>query len=154
MLARIQTLYLFLAALLAAASMFFPFWTFSAGHVFIVSDLGACGISDVTYTIAWYAGAISSPLTAIACLAAVFLYKNRSLQTNVILAALALFALDLFSGLAAAHVLNQHFQAAGPILTHAPGPGLFIMLPEPVLLFLSLKGVKKDEKIATAYKRL
>ncbi|NTU97005.1 MAG: DUF4293 domain-containing protein [Chlorobiaceae bacterium] len=154
MLARIQTLYLLLASLLASASMFFPFWSFSSDQIFIISDFGAARIADVTYTIACFAGTAFSPLTAVLSLAAVFLYKNRTLQTTLILGAIALFALDLFSGLAASHFMNRHFLAAGTIVTHAPGAGLYIMLPEPLLLFLGLKGVKKDEKIATAYKRL
>lgn len=154
MLARIQTLYLFLAALLASASMFFPFWSFSSGQVFIISDLGAYRIADATYTIACFAGSACSPLTAAVSLAAVFLYKNRTLQNRLILLAIALFALDLFSGFAAAHFMNRHFQTLGMPFSHSPGAGFAIMLPEPLLLFLGLKGVKKDEKIATAYKRL
>jgi hypothetical protein len=154
MLARIQTLYLFLAALLAASSMLFPFWSFSSDHLFIISDLGASQLADVTYTLACFTGSVFSPLTAIFALAAIFLYKNRTLQTNLILAAIMLFALDLFSGLAAAHFMNRHFLALGSTLNHSPGTGFYIMLPEPLLLFLGMKGVKKDEKIATAYKRL
>jgi hypothetical protein len=154
MLARIQTLYLFLAALLATSSMFFPFWSFSSDHLFIISDFGASRLADTTYTIACFTGTVFSPLSATFALAAIFLYKNRSLQTKLILAAMALFSLDLFSGLTAAHFMNQHFLALGSTLSHSPGSGFYIMLPEPVLLFLGMKGVKKDEKIATAYKRL
>jgi hypothetical protein len=154
MLARIQSLYLFLAALFAVASMFFPFWSFSSGQVFIISDLAASKLSDVTYSIACFAGSAFSPLTAIVSIVAIFLYKNRNLQNQLIIVAIFLFIGDLFSGLAAAHFMNQHFQSTGTAITHKPEAGLFLMLPEPVLFILSMKGVKKDEKIANAYKRL
>ncbi|NTW55708.1 MAG: DUF4293 domain-containing protein [Chlorobiaceae bacterium] len=154
MLARIQTLYLFLAALLAAVSMFLPFWSFSSDHLFIVSDFGASQIADITYTVSCFAGTVFSPLTALMALVAIFQFKNRALQTMLIIAAIVFFVLDLFSGLAAAHFMNQHFLALGTVVSHGPGAGLYSMLPEPVLLFLGIKGVKEDEKIANAYKRL
>jgi len=31
---------------------------------------------------------------------------------------------------------------------------MFMMLPEPVLFWMALKGIKKDDKIVNAYKRL
>ncbi|NTW82519.1 MAG: DUF4293 domain-containing protein [Chlorobiaceae bacterium] len=154
MLARIQSLYLFLAALFAVASMFFPFWSFSSGQVFIISDLSASQLSDVTYSIACFAGSAFSPLTALISIVAVFLYKNRDLQNQLIIVAFILFIGDLFSGFAAAHFMNQHFLGTGTAITHKPEAGLFLMLPEPVLFILALQGVKKDDKIANAYKRL
>ena len=93
-------------------------------------------------------------MTAIISIAAIFLYKNRTLQSKFILLAILLFVADLFSGLTAAHFMNQHFENIRAIITHRPEAGFFIILPEPVLLMLALKGVKKDDKIANAYKRL
>jgi hypothetical protein len=154
MLARIQSLYLFLAALLAAASMLFPFWSFSSESLFVISDFGASTIADIRYTIACYAGSAFSPLTAAISLAAVFLFNKRDIQTKLIIAAMAFFALDLFSGLAAAHFMNLHFLEIGTAMDHRPETGFYLLLPEPVLLFMAMKGIKKDEKIATAYKRL
>lgn len=154
MLARIQSLYLFLAALLAVTSMFFPVWSFSSGQLFIISDLSASRISDVTYTISCYAGSAFSPLTAVVALIAIFLHKNRKLQNQLIIAAIFLFIADLLSVLAAAHFMNQYFLATGTAVMHKPEAGLFLLLPEPVLFILAMKGVKADDKIANAYKRL
>ncbi|TLU81852.1 MAG: DUF4293 family protein [Chlorobium sp.] len=154
MVARIQNLYLFLAGLLALLSMFFPFWSFSAGNIFLISDVGSSTIPDLVFSVATHAGLIFSPLTALISVTAIFFFKNRALQSKLILLAILLFLGDLFSGLTAAHVMNQHLQTIGAAITHKPEAGFFILLPEPVLLLLALKGVKTDDKIANAYKRL
>ncbi len=154
MVARIQNLYLFLAGLLALLSMFFPFWSFSAGNLFLISDFGSSTIPDMVFSAASYAGLIFSPLTAIISVASIFFFKNRVLQSKLILLAILIFLGDLFSGLTAAHVMNQHLEHIGAVITHKPEAGFFILLPEPVLLLLALKGVKTDDKIANAYKRL
>jgi hypothetical protein len=155
MVARIQNLYLFLAGLLASGSMFFPFWSFSAGKVYFIADFASFSTPGILYvTESCYAAGIFSPLTAILSLASIFLFKNRTLQSKLILLAILLFLGDLFSGLTAAHFLNQYFQSIGTAVTHKPEAGFFMLLPEPVLFMMALKGVKKDEKIANAYKRL
>ncbi len=154
MVARIQNLYLFLAGLLALASISFPFWSFSAGKLFFIADFAPfppAGMMEVTSS---YAAGLFSPLTAMVSLAAIFLYSNRALQRKLILLAVLLFFGDLFSGLTAAHFMNLYFQGIGTAVTHRPEAGFFMLLPEPILLFLALKGVQKDDKIANAYKRL
>ena len=154
MAARIQTLYLFLVALLAVASMMLPFWSFSTIRLFLVTDFGAFPDAGMMQVISSYAAGIFSPLTAIVALAAIFLYKKRDLQKKLILLGMLLFLGDLLSGLASAHFLNQYFSCTCIAFSHKPEAGFFILLPEPVLLWLALKGVKKDDKIANAYKRL
>jgi len=155
MIARIQNFYLFLAGLLALGSMFLPFWSFSAGKIFFIADFASFSTSGITYvTESCFAAGVFSPLTALFSLAAIFLFKNRALQSKVILLAILLFLGDLFSGLTAAHFLNQYFQGIGTAVTHRPEAGFYILLPEPVLFMLALKGIKTDEKIVNAYKRL
>jgi len=154
MLARIQSLYLFIAGALALASMFVPFWSFSAGEVVYFRDFGALEVAGLVQVTASYAAGVFSPLTGIAAAAAIFLYSNRALQSSLIALAVVLFMLDLFSGLVAAHFMNEYFEQTMAGATHRPEAGLFMMLPEPVLFWMALKGVKKDEKIANAYKRL
>ena len=155
MVARVQNLYLFLAGLLAAGSMYFPFWSFSAGKIYFITDFASFSTPGILYvTESCYAAGIFSPLTAILSLASIFLFKNRVLQSKLILLGILLFLGDLFSGLTAAHFLNQYFQSIGTAVTHKPEAGFFILLPEPVLFMMALKGVKKDEKIVNAYKRL
>ena len=153
MVARIQTLYLFLVALLAVAIMFIPFWSFTTTQLYFVTDFSSfpdAGIMQVTSN---YASGIFSSLTIIVALAAIFLYKKRELQKKLILLGMLLFLGNLLADLAAAHFLNQYLCSC-VTFTHKPEAGLFILLPEPVLLWLALKGVKKDDKIANAYKRL
>lgn len=154
MLARIQTLYLVLAALLALGTMALPFWSFSSTTLFLVTDFSSFPEAGVLYAAGSYGGGILSPLTALASLGAVFLFSKRDLQRKLILLALLFFVGDLLAGLTAAHFLNLHFESLGGGVAHGPEAGLFLMLPEPILFWLALKGVEKDEKIANAYKRL
>jgi hypothetical protein len=154
MVARIQTLYLFLAALLAVGSMFFPFWSFSTARIFFVTDFSSFPDAGILQVTSNYAAGVFSPLTALVAIAAIFLYKKRELQKKLILLGILLFVGDLLSGLASAHFLNQYFNCTCIAFSHKPEAGFFILLPEPVLLWLALKGVKKDDKIANAYKRL
>jgi hypothetical protein len=154
MLARIQTLYLFLVALLASASMMFPFWSFSTPRLFFVTDFAQFPDAGIMQIASSYAAGIFSPLTALVAIAAIFLYKKRELQKKLILLGMLLFFGDLLSGLASAHFLNQYFNCTCIAFSHKPEAGLFLLLPEPVLLWMALKGVKKDDKIANAYKRL
>lgn len=153
MVARIQTLYLFLVALLAVGSMFVPFWSFSIPTLFFISDFAPVPDAGIMQVISSYAAGIFSPLVAITAIAAIFLYKKRALQKKLILLGMILFLGDLLSGLAAAHFLNEYLCTC-VAFSHKPEAGLLILLPEPVLLWLALKGVKKDDKIANAYKRL
>jgi hypothetical protein len=154
MLARIQTLYLVLVALLAFGSMALPYWSFNAGQLILITDFYTFQGAETLYRISTFSSGLCSPLTGLLSLGAILLFKNRSLQRILILLALLFFLGDLFSELATAHLMNQHLAALGFRVMHQPQAGLFMLLPEPVLLILALKGIKKDEKIATAYKRL
>jgi hypothetical protein len=154
MLSRIQSLYLFLAALLAFGSMAMPFWTFQTGHIVLFGDFMDVQGAGIVVTAGSIAGGIFSPLTGITSLAAIFLFKNRKLQQKLIALCFALFAADLLSGLTGGHFLNLYLQTQAQAVTFQPGGGMFMILPEPVLFWLATLGVKKDEKIASAYKRL
>ncbi|NTU58961.1 MAG: DUF4293 domain-containing protein [Chlorobiaceae bacterium] len=154
MLTRIQSLYLFLAALLAFGSMTQPFWLFQSSQTILFGDFTQIQGASVIVTAFSMAGGIFSPLTGIVAIAAIFLFNNRKLQLQLILLCILLFAGDIFSGLIAAHFLNEFLHTGGTAVTHHPSNGFFMLLPEPILFWLASTGVKKDEKIATAYKRL
>ncbi len=154
MLSRIQSLYLFLAAMLALASMAFPFWTFTTDHVILFGDFMDVQGAGVIVSAGSIAGGIFSPLTGIVALITIFLYKNRKFQQTLIVICFALFLADLLSGLVGGHFLKQYLETQATSVSFAPGSGLFLLLPEPILFWLASLGVKKDEKIATAYKRL
>ena len=154
MLTRIQSLYLFLAAMLALGSMTQPFWSFHTTQTFLIGDFAQINGAGVIVAAGNMAGGIFSPLTGITSIAAILLFKNRKLQQQLILLCFVLFVGDILSGLIAAHFLNEFLKSGGAAVTHSPTSGLFMLLPEPILFWLALTGVKKDEKIASAYKRL
>jgi hypothetical protein len=154
MLTRIQSLYLFLAAMLALGSMMLPFWSFQASQTILFGDFTQIQGASIIVTAGSMAGGVFSPLTGIISIAAIFLFKNRKLQKQLILLCFILFAGDLLSGLIAAHFLKEFLITGGAVVTYKPEAGFFLLLPEPVLFWLATLGVKKDEKIATAYKRL
>ena len=154
MLSRIQSLYLLIAALLAFGSMTMPFWTFTAENVVFFGDFMDVQGAGALVTTGSIAGGIFSPLTGIVSIAAIFQFKNRKLQQNLILLCFALFTGDLISGLAGGHYLKLYLETKATGVTFQPNGGMFLILPEPVLFWLAKLGVKKDEKIASAYKRL
>lgn len=155
MLARMQSLYLFIAALLAFSSLFFPFWYFITETEYLLKDFSPLAGANSIHVFGLYVSGIVSPVTGLLSIAAVFLYKNRALQSKLIVVLILLFLVDILSGLTAAHFMNEHLkQNFGPGVEHLPGAGFFVLLPEPLLFWLAMKGVKKDEKIASAYKRL
>lgn len=154
MFSRIQSLYLFLAALLAFGSMSMPFWTFTAGNVVLFGDFMDLQGAGLFVTAGSIAGGILSPVTGMVSLVTIFLFSNRKLQQTLILLCMFLFAADLLAGLAGGHFLKQYLETQSTSVSFVPGGGLFMLLPEPVLFWLASLGVKKDEKIATAYKRL
>jgi hypothetical protein len=154
MLTRIQSLYLFLAAMLSLGSMMLPFWSFQSSQTILFGDFTQIQGAGIIVTAGSMAGGLFSPLTGIVSIAAIFLFSNRKLQQQLILLCFILFAGDILSGLIAAHFLNEFLHTGGAVVSHKPEAGFFLLLPEPVLFWLASLGVKKDEKIATAYKRL
>lgn len=154
MFARAQTFYLFAAALLAFSSMFFPFWYFVSDSSYALRDFGPLAGAGALHAVGLYLSSILSPLVALLAAGAALLYKNRALQSRIILLLIVLFLGDILTGLLSAHFVNIYLEQSTSAVEHAPGEGLFMLLPEPLLFWLALKGVKKDEKIATAYKRL
>ena len=99
MFSRIQTLYLFLAALLAFGSMAFPFWSFTTDHLILFGDFKDVQGAGFVVTAGSIGGGILSPLTGIVSLATIFLYSNRKLQQTLITLCYVLFAADLLAGL-------------------------------------------------------
>lgn len=155
MLARTQSFYLFIAALLAFSSMFFPFWHFIADSLYVLRDFRPFTEANVIHSISLYISGIVSLAIGLFSITALFLYKNRALQSRLILVLILLFLVDVLSGLTASHFMNEKLgQDFGSGFEHSPGAGFFVLLPMPLLFWLAMKGVKKDEKIATAYKRL
>ncbi|MBO8092477.1 MAG: DUF4293 domain-containing protein [Prosthecochloris sp.] len=155
MLARIQTLYLILAAILAFASSFLPFWYFQTETTLVLADFSPLAEAGLVHITTLYISSILSPLSGITALVAIALFTNRKLQSLLLTSLMVIFVADILSGLTAAHYLNVWIENSSAMAAeHGPGGGLFVMLPLPLLYWLAMKGIKKDEKIATAYKRL
>lgn len=154
MLSRIQSLYLLIAALLAFFSMAYPFWVFTTNTVVLFGDFNSMESAGVIVSVSSIAGGILSLLTGIVALITMFLFSKRKLQQTLISLCVVLFVADLLAGLAGGHFLKQYLEMQSTSVSFVPGSGLFILLPEPILFWLASLGVKKDEKIATAYKRL
>jgi len=155
MLARAQSLYLLIAALLAFSSLLFPFWYYIEATEYVLTDFSPFSEAGVLHITGVYVSSILSPISGILSIAAIFLYKNRSLQSTLISVLIVIFLADVLSGLTAAHFMNEYLsQGAETAVEHQPGAGLFVLLPQPLLFWLAMRGVKKDEKIVNAYKRL
>jgi len=154
MLSRIQSLYLLIAALLAFFSMAFPFWIFTTETVVLFGDFTSVDGAGMIVSAGSIAGGILSPLTGIVALVTIFLFNKRKLQQTLIVLCFVLFVADLLAGLVGGHFLKQYLETQSTSVSFAPGSGLFMLLPEPIFFWLASLGVKKDEKIATAYKRL
>ncbi len=154
MLSRIQSFYLFIVALLAFSSIAMPFWVFQAGQVIAFGDFREVAGAPALVSAASITGGILSPLTGIVALVTIFQFKNRKLQQRLIVLGVLLFAGDLGTGLVGGHFLNLYLHTQTQAVSFSPDGGMFLILPEPVLFWLATLGIKKDEKIATAYKRL
>ncbi len=135
MLQRIQTVYLFLAAITAAGLIFvFSLWTNSAGvEVYAQDQLVAFGM---------FLGSAAISLVSI------FMFKNRKLQfvlgrLNIIL---NLFLLGVF--------VYWSLTLPGEIDISEKGIGMFLPIISIVFIVLANKAIKKDEDLVKSVDRL
>lgn len=160
MLQRIQTIYLFAAAIFVALMLVFPLGYYAiAGGDFV---LKAFGISTIAPGEEGMAMIMSTPilgagvvLTLLIPLVTIFLYKNRKLQNRlciieiVLLLALLGFAFyRIFDGGA---LLAEMF--SGELTTKQ---SVFILAPLVSILFtvLAKRAIMKDEKLVRSMDRL
>ena len=135
MLQRIQTVYLFLAAITAAGLIFvFSLWTNSAGVEVYAQD------QLVTFGMFLGSAAIS--------LVSIFMFKNRKLQfvlgrLNIIL---NLFLLGVF--------VYWSLTLPGEIDISEKGIGMFLPIISIVFIVLANKAIKKDEDLVKSVDRL
>jgi len=135
MLQRIQTIYLFLAALLSGVIIFFvSLWYTEAGDpVFVEEVLIALGL--------FLASAVLS-------LSSIFLFKNRKLQfvlgrINILL---NFFLLGFF--------VYWSLTVPGEMQISEKGIGMFVPVLSIVFLVLANKSIKKDEDLVKSVDRL
>ncbi|MDP4267370.1 MAG: DUF4293 domain-containing protein [Bacteroidota bacterium] len=158
MLQRVQSLYLAIAFILGILMFFFPFITYGFfSHKFELSVLGLHQLvgEPVLYKISTVPLIIISILVEIIFVVAIFLYKNRSLQMrmirlNMLLNLLIFVAVSLYS----TQVENGLGVELKNQATTAYSIGIVFPLINEVLLFLALRGVKKDDELVRSADRI
>jgi hypothetical protein len=151
MIQRIQSIWLLLAVITLVAMFFLPVLTKGAEYSIYTSGLHQkiTGADSVGYyvaiaktTIALNAGAV------LLCLAAIFIFRNRSLQKNTIIAGiLVIVALAVVCG------FNGR-QLPGGIDGASLTIGTFLPVIAMGFCLLALRGIRKDEQLLRSADRL
>lgn len=158
MIQRIQTVYLFIAALATLSLLLMPFgkvytdlfgFTFDA---FAVKDISA----TPTVAMSTFYIAILVIISAVMSIAAIFMYKNRPRQISMIYVNILVFlfciALMLFIYPDIVFI-NKGLMAKEDIFEYNP----WILIPlciTALSLYLANRAIKKDEKLVKAADRL
>lgn len=135
MLQRVQTIYLFLAALISGVLIFFvSLWTNEAGESIFVED--------VLVALGLFIG------SAVFSFISIFLFNNRKLQfvlgrINILL---NFFLLGVF--------VYWSLSVPGEMEISEKGIGMFIPVLSIVFLVLANKAIKKDEDLVKSVDRL
>ena len=138
MIQRIQTVWLFLAALFAALTYKFPFY---AGNKLPLNPDGKqdelIASSDFLLLI------FTAGLTA-GCLIIIFIYKNRKQQMWLAIAAAGLSIINII----------LYFNQIKEFVSGRISLTAIFALAIPVLLILAIRGIWKDEKLVKSLDRL
>jgi Domain of unknown function (DUF4293) len=138
MIQRIQTVWLFLAALFAALTYKFPFYTgnvINKENVHLYEKLVASSSFLVLiFTAGLVAGAI----------AIIFMYKNRAQQTWLTVAAAGLSIINII----------LYFTELKKFVSGSMSLTAVFALAIPVFLVLAINGMRKDEKLVKSLDRL
>lgn len=157
MIQRIQTVYLLLAVLCAAATFVFPYAHFYSGEAKI-SEYVMFGLINVQSETMEMAGPYLFPIWVLGALAvlapaiAMFLYKKRPLQykiarlsyiVNLAYVVYLFFAID---------AINTDFYESGMRVLHHIG--FYLPIAAFVFCFLAVRGIKKDEDLVKSLDRI
>ena len=135
MIQRIQSLYLFISALLSAlVPMFFPLWKDA-------KQMSVYFTSDVSYIIMF-------GLSATMALISILLFKKR--QNQFVVNRLNIILNFILIGLFVYRTLNL----SGEATVSEKGIAMFVPLVSIVLLVLANKAIKKDEDLVKSVDRL
>ena len=130
MIQRIQTLFLALASIVAAAFLFVPSVE--------INDLFLTGMNDTIML-------ILTVIASLACLGAIFLFKNRTLQANIgrisLLPILGLIGYAVFKELSDGDFAPNFLGLALPVVAI-------------IFVFLAVNAINKDEKMVRSSDRL
>ncbi len=135
MIQRIQSLYLFICALLSAlVPMFFPLWKDA-------KQMPVYFTSNITYIILF-------GISAVMALISILLFKKR--QNQFVLNRLNIILNFILIGLFVYRTLNLSGEAS----VSEKGIAMFVPLVSIVLLVLANKAIKKDEDLVKSVDRL
>jgi len=143
MIQRIQSVYLFIAAVVSGVLLFvFNLWTLKSGEKVMVLDLISNeSILLKTIPLAYFGSAILS-------LIAIFLFKNRQLQ-------FVFGRLNMLMNLYLLGVLIYVSQmVSGEMEVSEKGIGMFLPTIAVLLLVMANKAIKKDEDLVKSVDRL
>ena len=140
MIQRIQSVWLFLAALVMATIFYFPSYKFS-------------GTSQLPLTIGTdFIGIILAALSIVLSLFTIFRFKNRKSQIG-----LTWINILLCIGLQAWLFVRINNFTSDPVNANIAGyywVGTFLPLATLILLFMAKAGIRKDEKLVKSLDRL
>ncbi|MFY9242878.1 MAG: DUF4293 domain-containing protein [Polaribacter sp.] len=142
MIQRIQTIYLFLAAITSGALIFvFNLWNSIKEKIFVVNLFSKEEITLKVIPLMFFASAILTFVT-------IFLFKNRKLQFVLgrIIILINLFLLGL--------LIYLSLTLSGEALVSEKGIGMFLPILVILLIVLANKAIKKDEDLVKSVDRL
>ncbi len=156
MLARIQTVYLFLAAVCAALNIgVVPFWKYEFSNPdaapMMLYGFGSFGKGLSMGILFWIFNAGIAVATLLP-LINIALFNNRRLQAKLALIVAAVEIIAIAFGTVAALALQA--KLGSDSVRHVPQLGFILLVISPIFALLARRGILKDEEIATAYKRL
>lgn len=149
MIQRIQSVYLFLAAAVLGLQFVLPYASAPAGSV---TDAAAT-FSDGVFNLSDRLGMlINDVIAVILAVAAIFLYKNRMVQSRV--TSIGMFTATILAGTLA---LQFYFLAhdAGPSMSNVQyQAGVGMPALSVLLLWLANRAIRKDEALVRSSDRL
>lgn len=149
MIQRIQTVYLFLAALGLGSQFFLPYAAAPAGSVTDAAATFSDGVFDLKDRTGLL---VSTAIAAILAAAAIFLFKNRSLQSRV--TSIGSFATALLAILLAAQFFFLMKETGAQMNGVRYQAGLAMPAVAAVLLWLANRNIRKDESLVRSMDRL
>jgi len=135
MIQRLQSLWLFVAAVLAALTFMFPFYS---GNIIINGTFLNLTASSHIATL------ILTAILVPGCIVIIFLYMDRKLQLRFTILALVISLLNIV-----VYIIQFKRYANGNLSFAA-----VIYIGIPLFLFLAASGIRKDEKLIKSLDRL
>ncbi len=145
MIQRIQTIYLFVVALLLAVAMAMPVGHFyTQTHVAALSNLTVTAADGTVNYVSWPLFALLLIAAALSFIA-IFLYKKRMVQIRLaVISNLVLVGYYIVAGVLAYSVLSAYG-------SFTPSGAICLPVISIILNWLAIRGIQKDEKLVRSY---